>query len=42
MPIINAMNQWGEANRTFLETVIKKEITPVLDEQEMQMRRKVC
>ena len=24
MPIINAMNQWGETNRQFLETVIKQ------------------
>lgn len=25
MPIINAMNQWGDANRTFLETVIAQD-----------------
>ena len=24
MPIIDAMNQWGDANRSFLETVIKQ------------------
>lgn len=25
MPIIDAMNQWGDANRTFLETVITRD-----------------
>lgn len=25
MPIIDAMNQWGDANRDFLETVIKRD-----------------
>ncbi|WP_343688689.1 helix-turn-helix domain-containing protein [Chitinophaga sp.] len=30
MPIIEAMNQWGDANRSFLETVIKQ--TPKINE----------
>lgn len=25
MPVIDAMNQWGDANRGFLETVIKQD-----------------
>lgn len=25
MPVIDAMNQWGDANRSFLETVIKQD-----------------
>ncbi len=25
MPIIDAMNQWGDANRSFLETVITQD-----------------
>jgi hypothetical protein len=25
MPIIDAMNQWGDANRSFLENVIKND-----------------
>lgn len=40
LPIINAMNQWGEDNRAFLQTVIAHDapVLPELDEK----RRKVC
>jgi DNA-binding HxlR family transcriptional regulator len=43
MPIINAMNQWGDDNRAFLETVIAKEasVRPLHDEVK-EIRRKVC
>ena len=43
MPIINAMNQWGDDNRAFLETVITKEasIRPLHDDVK-EIRRKAC
>jgi len=44
MPIIDAMNQWGDANRNFLKTVITPEaaVRPVLEEKCREYRRKVC
>jgi DNA-binding HxlR family transcriptional regulator len=42
MPIIDAMNQWGDANREFLETVIAQDPkTPQLSKNTCQAYRQI-
>jgi len=44
MPIVDAMNHWGDENRDFLKTVIQKKasIQPALDEKCREYRKKIC